>query len=130
ISRAHPSSAGLECTYNLAINVLTEIMFSAVARQVAVECTSFAALPEVTADGHVLIGQNWDWKPQTLDTVLVLEVERDDGPDFVTVVEAGLLAKTGMNAAGLAVATNALISDDDHGEPGLPYHVIWRALRA
>lgn len=138
IRAAHPTyldemegiaeGAGVEFADILAINVRTEVMFSAVVRQAAVECTAFAALPEVTADGHMLIGQNWDWKPHTVDSVVVLEVERDDGPDFVTVVEAGLLAKSGMNAAGIGVVTNALISDRDHGDPALPYHVILRAI--
>ena len=43
-------------------------------------------------------------------------------------VEAGLLAKTGMNAAGLGLVTNALVTDADVGEPGLPYHVLLRAV--
>lgn len=138
IRAAHPAyldemagiaeGAGVEFADILAINVRTEVMFSAVARQAAVECTALAALPEVTADGHLLLAQNWDWKSHTVDTVVVLEVERDDSPDFVTVVEAGLLAKSGMNSAGIGVVTNALISDRDHGDPGLPYHVILRAI--
>jgi isopenicillin-N N-acyltransferase-like protein len=138
IAAAHPSyveemeaiaaGAGVEFADVLAINVRTELMFSAVARQAALECTSFAALPQATADGHVLLAQNWDWKPKTTETVVVLEVSRDDGPDFVTVVEAGLLAKSGMNEAGIGVVTNALISDADAGEPALPYHVILRAI--
>jgi hypothetical protein len=37
-------------------------------------------------------------------TLVVLEVRQPDGPNFVTVVEAGLLAKTGMNAAGLGLS--------------------------
>ncbi|HZQ04195.1 MAG TPA: C45 family peptidase [Gaiellaceae bacterium] len=120
--------AGVAYEDILAINVRTEVMFSAVARAAAVECTSFAALPEATANAHVLVGQNWDWKPHTEETVIILDVKRDDGPDFVTVVEAGLLAKTGMNSAGIGLVTNALISDEDRGEPGLPYHVILRAI--
>ena len=43
-------------------------------------------------------------------------------------VEAGLLAKTGMNASGLGLVTNALVTDADTGEPGLPYHVLLRAI--
>ncbi|MCJ7710652.1 MAG: C45 family peptidase, partial [Chloroflexi bacterium] len=75
-----------------------------------------------------LIGQNWDWKPHMTDTVVVLEAEQDEGPSYVTVVEAGLLAKTGMNEAGIGLVTNALISDEDRGDPGLPYHLILRAI--
>lgn len=78
--------------------------------------------------GPVLVGQNWDWKTHASETTVVLEVEPDDGPRFVTVVEAGLLAKTGFNAAGIGVATNALVTDQDLGVPGVPYHVLLRAL--
>jgi isopenicillin-N N-acyltransferase-like protein len=55
-------------------------------------------------------------------------VGQDDGPDFVTVVEAGLLAKTGLNAASLGLVTNALVTDADTGTSGLPYHVLLRAI--
>jgi isopenicillin-N N-acyltransferase-like protein len=60
--------------------------------------------------------------------VVVLEAEPDDGPAFVTMVEAGLLAKTGLNSAGIGLVTNALISDADAGDPGVPYHAILRAI--
>ena len=121
--------AGLAFDDILAINVRTEVMFAAVARRAAVaECTSFVALPEATSDGHTLIGENWDWKRHMTDTVVVVEAEQDAGPAYVTVVEAGLLAKAGMNAAGIGLVTNALISDRDRGEPGLPYHVILRSI--
>ena len=43
-------------------------------------------------------------------------------------VEAGLLAKAGLNAAGLGLVTNALVTDADIGAPGLPYHVLLRAI--
>jgi isopenicillin-N N-acyltransferase-like protein len=118
----------------LAINVRTEVMFSAKARQAAEairqrgECSSFAVLPEASATGGMLVGQNWDWLPHSFDTVVVLEALQDDGPDFVTVVEAGLLAKTGLNSAGIGLATNALVTDADRGEPGVPYHVVLRAI--
>jgi isopenicillin-N N-acyltransferase-like protein len=85
-------------------------------------------LPEASAEGHTLIGQNWDWLLHASETVIVLEVQQDEGPDFVTVVEAGLLAKTGMNSSGIGLATNALITDSDIGEPGVPYHLLLRGI--
>ncbi len=112
----------------LAINVRTEVMFAATARLAVGECSSFAVLPHASADGTTLIGQNWDWLLHSFDTVVVLEARRDDGPDFVTVVEAGLLAKTGMNSSGIGLVTNALVTADDRGEPGVPYHVLLRAI--
>ena len=118
----------------LAINTRTEIMFAAKARaaqeagRTPAECTSFAVLPEASATGHTLIGQNWDWLPHSFDTCIVLEVRQDEGPDFVTVVEAGLLAKTGMNSSGVGVCANALVSDADLGVPGVPFHLVLRGL--
>jgi isopenicillin-N N-acyltransferase-like protein len=132
--RGIAEGAGLDPGDVLAINVRTEVMFAAKARQAAAQrhaadgCTSFAVVPPPGAAGSTLIGQNWDWLPHTSGTVVVLEARQDEGPDFVTVVEAGLLAKTGMNSSGLGLVTNALVTDADTGTPGIPYHVALRAI--
>jgi isopenicillin-N N-acyltransferase-like protein len=126
--------AGVDATDVLSINVRTEVMFAAKARRAAeahrpvAECTAFAVIPDASADGHTLVGQNWDWLLHCFDTVVVLEARQERGPDFVTVVEAGLLAKTGMNSSGIGLVTNALATDADVGEPGIPYHVMLRAI--
>jgi isopenicillin-N N-acyltransferase-like protein len=132
--RGVAEGAGLHPADVLAINVRTEVMFAAKARQAASQrrapdgCTAFAVVPAPGAGGPTLIGQNWDWLPHSSQTVVVLEVRQDEGPDFVTVVEAGLLAKTGMNSSGLGLVTNALVTDADTGAPGIPYHVALRAI--
>lgn len=131
--RGIADGAGVAYEDVLAINVRTEVMFAARARAAEAAgrpegCSAFAVLPQASADGHTLIGQNWDWLPHCFETVIVLEVEQEDGPDLVTVVEAGLLAKTGMNSSGIGLATNALVTDLDRGEPGVPYHVLLRAI--
>jgi isopenicillin-N N-acyltransferase-like protein len=114
----------------LAVNIRTEVMYSwrvsnALDSRPPDECSSFAC----AAPGrHVVVGQNWDWSPFALDTLVVLRVEPDVGPAFVTVVEAGLLAKLGVNSAGLALMTNALGSSEDVGDVGVPYHVLLRSL--
>jgi isopenicillin-N N-acyltransferase-like protein len=140
--------AGLEFEDLLTLNLRSEVMFGgtlqdatgarrpegegppASTHRTPGECTSVVALPDATADGHTLLAQNWDWLVHTRDTTIVLEARPDGAPAYVTVVEAGLLAKTGMNANGIGVATNTMISDLDAGEPGVPYHVILRALLA
>lgn len=116
----------------LAVNLRTEVMYSArvrnataAAARVPEECSAFA---RVSSGGHVVAGQNWDWAPFAADTVVVLQSEPDDGPALVTVVEAGLLAKFGVNSAGFAVMTNALACTQDVGSPGVPYHVMLRSL--
>ncbi len=138
--RGIADGAGLDFADVLAINVRTEVMFAAKARQAAAagrgavagpavaECSAFAVAPAPGQPGPAVLGQNWDWLPHSADTVVVLEARQDHGPDFVTVVEAGLLAKAGMNSSGLGLVTNALVSADDAGEPGLPYHLLLRAI--
>jgi len=59
---------------------------------------------------------------------VLLEVRRDDKPSFATIVEAGMLAKVGMNDAGFGLCTNTLVSERDANRPGVPYHVMLRAL--
>jgi len=119
----------------LAINVRTEIMYSARVRAASpvkvppapAECSAFASS---VPGKHVIVGQNWDWVPFARDTVVVLQSMPDHGPAFVTVVEAGLLAKFGVNSEGLAVMTNAMACTEDVGEAAVPYHVMLRALLA
>jgi len=119
----------------LALNVRTEVMFAAKAHEATSGsasglggCSAFAVLPGASANGRLLIGQNWDWLLHSFRTVVVLEAQQDGAPDFVTVVEAGLLAKTGLNSSGIGLVTNALVTDGDRGEPGVPYHVVLRAI--
>jgi isopenicillin-N N-acyltransferase-like protein len=141
IERFHPASnaemtgiadgAELDFLDVLAMNLRTEILFAAKVRTAGAEgmpprdCTSFAAR---TGDGAQLVGQTWDWLTFSAETIVLLEATPNDGPAWMTVVEAGLLAKLGMNSCGLAVTTNALVSSSDAGEPGVPYHVMLRAL--
>jgi isopenicillin-N N-acyltransferase like protein len=129
--RAIAEGAGVPFDAILVLNCRSELMFAA-ARSGGVappsECTSFAATPELTLDGHTLLGQNWDWVPFAREACVLLEVQRDKKPSFATVVEAGMLAKIGMNEAGFGLCTNTLVSERDTNRRGLPYHVILRAL--
>jgi isopenicillin-N N-acyltransferase like protein len=135
--RGLADGAGLDLADVLAINVRTEVMYAAKARQAPLaartpqapaECSAFAVVPAPGQPGATLIGQNWDWLLHASQTLVVLEARPEEGPDFVTVVEAGLLAKAGLNAAGLALVTNALVTEADVGAAGLPYHVLLRAI--
>ncbi len=89
-------------------------------------CTGAILLPEATADGVLVHGQNWDWKAECAETAVVLKVHRDDGPDFLTFTEAGGLARCGMNACGIAVTANYIESDRDYAELGVPLALIRR----
>ncbi len=124
--------AGLSPRDILALNVRTELLAAGYAERgdpnLTGECTASGHLPSHTTERHTLLAQNWDWRLHAAGTVVVLESEQDDGPNFVTIVEAGLIAKCGMNAFGVGVVTNALATTDDRGDPGVPYHVLLRAM--
>lgn len=129
--RGIAEGSGLSLSDILTLNARTEIigaMSAAKAAGPARECSSFALLGTRTESGHTLLGQNWDWLVHSFGSLVVLEVEQDDQPNFVTIVEAGLLAKTGMNSSGLGVTPNAMVTAADRGAAGLPFHVTLRAL--
>ena len=127
--------AGLPFEDVLAMNCRTEILWRAATTKAGSlapwargECSSFALAPDRTADGNALVGQNWDWLEVLADGVIVLEVERSDAPNYVTIVEAGLLAKTSLNAAGMAIGINTIVCSLDGGAEGVPFHVLVRAV--
>lgn len=91
------------------------------------ECTAAAILPEVSATGQVFHGQNWDTSPAHSEHALVLRIRRDDGPDILCFTEAGQLARSGFNAAGVAITGNHLESDRDYVDVGVPLPMIRRA---
>jgi isopenicillin-N N-acyltransferase-like protein len=91
-------------------------------------CTGLVALPGATRDGKLIHAQNWDWKAECAETAVVLRIRRDDGPDVLTFVEAGGLARCGMNSAGIAVTANYLESDRDYSQVGVPLALIRRKI--
>ncbi len=129
--RGIAEGAGVPFDAILVLNCRSELMFAAARGKGEIspgECTSFAVSPAASANGHMLLGQNWDWVPFARDVCVMVDVHRQDKPSFATIVEAGMLAKIGMNAAGLGLCTNTLVSERDAGHIGVPYHVMLRAL--
>jgi isopenicillin-N N-acyltransferase-like protein len=123
------AGAGVEPEDILAVNARTEIMFGVASRVGPSECTSFFVGPSASADGHVLVGQNWDWRTRCAESTILAEVDQGpDRPAFVMLAEGGLVGKLGYNAAGIGVVTNAMISDRDKGQIGVPFHVVLRGL--
>lgn len=92
------------------------------------ECTAALALPCATADGSLLHGQNWDWNPRCAETAVVLRLINEDGPDMLGFMEAGQLARHGMNSDGLALTVNGLQCDQDCGVMGVPTPLMRRRL--
>ncbi len=91
-------------------------------------CTGLVVLPRATRDGRLIHAQNWDWKVECAETAVVLKVRRADGPDILTFTEAGGLARSGFNAAGVAITANYLESDRDYRQLGVPLALIRRKV--
>jgi isopenicillin-N N-acyltransferase-like protein len=108
----------------VALNARTELLYG---DRAADGCTGAALLPEV-AGGHVVIGQNWDWRPACRDSAILLHVVPARGPALMTFVEAGMLARSGMNAAGIGLCGNFLNSDADFSQSGVPIPFVRRAI--
>src|SRR5215207_4555102 len=115
------------------MNARTEMVAAArqeqEAKQVPDGCTAALALPEASADGALLHGQNWDWRAECAETGVVLRIRRDDGPDILTFTEAGALARSGLNSAGVGLTANALECDRDYQRgPGVPLPFVRRKV--
>ena len=89
-------------------------------------CTSVVLMPEATANGRLIHAQNWDWKVECAETSVVLSIQSEGKPDILTFTEAGGLARSGLNSAGLAITANYLESDRDYARLGVPLALIRR----
>ena len=115
------------------LNARTEILFwrasvqqrtSEKAGLVADECTGIIVTPNASDTGTLLHAQNWDWMPGAADHTVVLRVLDHDGPNALHFVEAGQLARHGLNELGLAVSAMGLHSDRDYGRLGVPSPIL------
>ncbi|WP_295807241.1 C45 family peptidase [uncultured Nitratireductor sp.] len=92
------------------------------------ECSGIVALPEITQSATVLHGQNWDWLDAVAASTVVLRIKEEDGTEILTLAEAGQLARSGMNKAGLALTANGLHTDAEGRTAGVCSPVIRRNL--
>jgi isopenicillin-N N-acyltransferase-like protein len=118
--------AGVRVEQIAALNARTELLYGTGYRDEG--CTSVAVLPTHTADGHTLLAQNWDWHPEQGPVTFLLATRDTEGFSVLTLAEAGMLAKSGLNSAGLGVCANLLVSDRDSGGKGVPYHYLLRGV--
>lgn len=132
--RGIAEGAGRTLSEIVALNVRYELLYSqftvnAMSGPLSADgCTAFAALPEVTAGGHTLIGQNWDWIPEVKGVVLRERLE--GGGQVIAFSEAGIDGgKIGMNSFGLGLAINGITSTQDAwGGDAMPFHIRCRRI--
>jgi isopenicillin-N N-acyltransferase-like protein len=92
------------------------------------ECTTAAAQPIATATGTTLLAQTWDWQGDQRAACILLHIQAPGEPTILTLTEAGMVAKIGINSAGIAVGLNLLRSQTDGREVGMPVHILLRQM--
>lgn len=108
-----------------ALNARTELLYGTAYEEGG--CTSVSALGSATADGHVLIGQNWDWRIEQQRASFVLATRDERDFTVIALAEAGMLMKSGLSSAGIGLCNNLLVSDRDGARAGaVPMHVLTR----
>ncbi|HHE41023.1 MAG TPA: hypothetical protein ENL12_00035 [Dehalococcoidia bacterium] len=130
--RGVAEGAGLEFREVAALNARTELTFAylpnALKDAPTGGCTSFGLMPEVTENGHLIIGQNWDWRAEAVRTSIVLQIEQKDKPDIVMHAEAGTIGHRGINSTGMGVCINYIRSELDVFKPGVPFLIKLRGI--
>jgi isopenicillin-N N-acyltransferase-like protein len=112
----------------LALNCRSELLWQEDERinPAAMQCTSFGLAVGEGDERRVFVGQNWDWLTEARENTILLGILQEPYPAILLLTEAGMIGRLGINAAGLALATNTLISS----RPGLgvPYNVLLRGI--
>lgn len=110
----------------VALNVRYEILYYQFAvREMAAQdgCTAFAVAPARSENGHLLLGQNWDWIPDVAGALL--HTKTPEGHRVLSFTEAGIFGgKIGFNSAGVGLAINGITTtEDDWARLGRPFHL-------
>ena len=80
--------------------------------KVPAHCTDVAAVPTLTADGHLLVAHNNDLRPEAEDDITALEISVPGDPVIFQLGGIPWLS-VGWNAAGLSLTGNELSPNDE-----------------
>ncbi|WP_111415463.1 C45 family autoproteolytic acyltransferase/hydolase [Billgrantia lactosivorans] len=110
--------AGVDFIDILTLNCRSEIALT----QASGGCSAFA----LARHGQQWLAQNWDWRHDQLANVVALHIQGEGRPALVTIGEAGMVGKVGLNACGIGVCLNAIRSQTCGS--GLPIHIALRKI--
>jgi isopenicillin-N N-acyltransferase-like protein len=125
------AGAGQPEAWLLAVNARTELLNSGVVagtpiRHVGPHECSVAGVASPASPA--LLAQTWDFHPDLRRARVLWVIESPEIPWLATFTEAGLVAKTGMNAHGLALCLTFLAWPEAAGVDGVPVHVLARCV--
>lgn len=87
-------------------------------------CTNFAALPEATADGQMLVGANYDWYYEARPWREVRLFQPQGVYPHLEVTHHWAGSPDAVNDQGLVVLLAALPGYEPRGGPGLQWHMV------
>lgn len=117
--------AGVDFEDILTLNARSEIALGNYDRKIFSDgCTAIAITSPLI--NETIIGQNWDWKSEQLNSLLLLEIQNKKKPIITMVTEGGIIGKIGMNSAGMGVCFNALLTNKKNNQ--VPIHLGLRSV--
>lgn len=119
------AGAGVDFEDILALNARSEIALAGYKGTSFSDGCTAIAITEPTIS-ETIIGQNWDWKPSQINSLLLLNIQHEGRPDITMVTEGGMIGKIGFNSSGVGICFNALITDKKSDE--VPIHLGLRAV--
>lgn len=122
--RGVAQGSGCDLVQLAALNVRYELLYYQFGRiALADGCTALALTPELTANKHLLLAQNWDWIPEVQGALL--HTCEPGGLETLSFSEAGIVGgKIGLNSEGLGLTINGLTSSaDDWSRLSRPFHL-------
>jgi isopenicillin-N N-acyltransferase-like protein len=108
----------------VALNARTEVLATGPPVD---ECSTAVRLPDPGAGAPVSF-QTWDWHAPLAPGCALWTYRTDTGRRVRTFTELGMLAKIGLNDAGLSVNFNILHHSSDTGTGGVPVHAVARRI--
>ena len=125
------AGAQVEVEEIVALNARSELLYAheqLAATEPPDGCTGVVVMPSASRDGRLVHAQNWDWRVESVDLAVVLRIRPASGPAMLTFVEAGMLARAGLNEHGIALTGNFLKSSEDGATAGVPLPLIRRSI--
>ena len=117
--------AGLRPWQVAAVNARTEIL-AALRAGGEGECSTAVTVPGRGLPPRTV--QTWDWHDRLRDAPVLWSYEPRPGHRVRTFTEFGVLAKIGVNNAGLGIHFNILRHASDHADIGVPVHLVARRI--
>ena len=108
-----------------ALSARYEITFEDVALG---DCSNLFVSAAGAADGHILLGQSRDWRPEVMDFRAVITARCDDEPDHIMVTECGQPGKYGFSDRGIGVVSAGLRCEEKVGTGEQLFVVLGRQM--